>query len=62
MKKDNRDERVKLSPNPRRKLHILRDAISKPECIKNSNSPFGPNNNKEYLNVKAHIKNVVAES
>ena len=49
--------RLKGSPNPRRRLHLLRDAISKPEGMKNSNSPFS--GNKEYLNIKARIKNVV---
>lgn len=41
----NNDEKLRLkgSPNPRRRLHLLRDAISKPEGVKNS-SPFGGNN------------------
>lgn len=56
----NNDEKLRLkgSPNPRRRLHLLRDAISKPEGVKNSSSPFG-GNNKEYFNIKARIKNVV---
>lgn len=51
--------RNKGSPNPRRRLHILRDAISKPDPINNNYSQF--NSNKQYLNIKARVKNVVNE-
>lgn len=51
--------RNKGSPNPRRRLHILRDVISKPDPINNNYSQF--NSNKQYLNIKARVRNVVNE-
>ena len=50
--------KINGSPNQRRRLHILRDAISKPDINKN-HSQF--NANKQYLNVKARVKNVMNE-
>lgn len=35
--------KLKGSPNPRRRLHILRDAMSKPEGLKGNKSPLNSN-------------------
>ncbi len=59
MKKNAQSNQLSLkgSPNPRRRLQILRDGISKPD-INGKNSPFSKNsNNKEYFNIKSRLKN-----
>lgn len=59
MKKNAQSNQLSLkgSPNPRRRLQILRDGTSKPDN-NSKNSPFNSNtNNKEYFNIKSRLKN-----
>jgi hypothetical protein len=58
--------KLKGSPNPRRRLQIIRDGISKAETNVKlpNNSPFNASSgsNKEYLNMKSRLKNAVMKN
>jgi hypothetical protein len=58
--------KLKGSPNPRRRLQIIRDGISKAETSVKlpNNSPFNASSgsNKEYFSIKSRLKNAALKN